>query len=402
MRLCLAMEEQFFETPDKKVWSAGPCTYSFLQRYLWAYEELQIIARVARTLEPMPGWKRCDGAGVRFAPVPFYVGPWEYACRMYSVNRAARQAFGSGDALVIRVVGQIASALGPMLRGGRPFGLEVVGDPYEVFGPRATRGLMRPAWRWWFTRLQRRACVRASATCYVTESYLQKRYPSSNSAFCTSFSNLQLNEESFSNMSRTFDPLPRPMRIITVGALAQPYKGVDVLLDAVTVCIQRDLNIELIVAGGGRYLPELQQQATVRGIAGRVLFLGEVPSGKDVRDQLDKAHIFVLASRTEGKPRAMIEAMARGLPCIGTDAGGIPELLPPDCIVPRGDATTLADKILEICGDPERLARMSVSNITRAREYHDSVLDTKRVEFLLHLRRRTEEWLRGRQIASAN
>jgi glycosyltransferase involved in cell wall biosynthesis len=192
------------------------------------------------------------------------------------------------------------------------------------------------------------------------------------------------------------------MRIITVGSLAQPYKGVDVLLDAVTLCVQRDCNVELSVVGGGRYLPECQQRATAKGIASRVSFLGEVPSGKDMRNQLDKAHMFILASRTEGKPRAMIEAMARGLPCIGSDAGGIPELLPPDCIVPRGDATALADKIREVYDDPDRLAHMSVSNIIEAREYHDSVLDIKRAEFLRHLRRRTEEWIRGRQTASVN
>jgi glycosyltransferase involved in cell wall biosynthesis len=203
-------------------------------------------------------------------------------------------------------------------------------------------------------------------------------------------------------MPRIFEPLPRPVRIITVGALAQPYKGVDVLLDAVTACTQRGCNLELIVVGGGRYLTGLQQHATARGIADRVTFLGEVPAGQAVRDQLDNAHVFVLASRTEGKPRAMIEAMARGLPCIGSDAGGIPELLPPDCIVPRGDATALAEKIAAIYGDQDRLAYMSASNLTRARDYHDSVLDIRREAFLRHVRSRTEEWLRGRKLASAN
>jgi len=402
MRLCLGMEERFWETADGKVWSAGPCTYSFLQRYLCAYDELRVIARVGQIPEPMPGWKRCDGEGVSFAPVPFYIGPWQYARRMHSVGRAARQAFGPEDSLVIRVVAQIATALEPKLRAGRPYGLEVVGDPHEVFAPGATQGLMRPVWRWWFTRRQRRACARASAICYVTEGYLQKHYPPNSSAFCATFSNLQLGEESFVGMPRIFEPLPRPVRIITVGALAQPYKGVDVLLDAVTACTQRGCNLELIVVGGGRYLTGLQQHATARGIADRVTFLGEVPAGQAVRDQLDNAHVFVLASRTEGKPRAMIEAMARGLPCIGSDAGGIPELLPPDCIVPRGDATALAEKIAAIYGDQDRLAYMSASNLTRARDYHDSVLDIRREAFLRHVRSRTEEWLRGRKLASAN
>jgi len=62
-------------------------------------------------------------------------------------------------------------------------------------------------------------------------------------------------------------------------------------------------------------------------------------------------------------PRAMIEAMARGLPCIGSAVGGIPELLSSEDLVSRGDAGALALKIMEVVSQPDRMTRMSDEQI---------------------------------------
>ena len=88
-------------------------------------------------------------------------------------------------------------------------------------------------------------------------------------------------------------------------------------------------------------------------------FLGQLPAGEMVRAQLDKADLFILPSKTEGLPRALVEAMARALPCIGTTVGGIPELLPSEDLVPPGDVKALAETIEDVLRRPERLAKMS-------------------------------------------
>ena len=66
-----------------------------------------------------------------------------------------------------------------------------------------------------------------------------------------------------------------------------------------------------------------------KALRDRVRFRGQLTTPVDVRAELDRADLFVLPSRQEGLPRAMIEAMARALPCIGSSVGGIPELLQP-------------------------------------------------------------------------
>jgi hypothetical protein len=130
------------------------------------------------------------------------------------------------------------------------------------------------------------------------------------------------------------------------------------------------------------------------GIGERVHFRGQLTAGEAVRAELDAADLFCMPSRTEGMPRAMLEAMARALPCIGSTVGGIPELLPPEDLVPPGDVAALAAKIRDSIGDPVRMAAMSARNLERAHRYREEILRERRTECYRALRARTEAWQR--------
>src|SRR5205809_1714074 len=121
----------------------------------------------------------------------------------------------------------------------------------------------------------------------------------------------------------------------------------------------------MVIVGSGGYQAQLEARAAALGIGTRVQFRGQLAAAEAVRAELDRADLFVLPSRQEGLPRAMIEAMARGLPCIGSTVGGIPELLAAEDMVPPNDASALARKIREVLADPSRLARMSVRNLAK-------------------------------------
>jgi glycosyltransferase involved in cell wall biosynthesis len=123
---------------------------------------------------------------------------------------------------------------------------------------------------------------------------------------------------------------------------------------------------------------------------------GELSAGEEVRAQLDQADLFILPSRQEGLPRAMVESMARALPCIGSRVGGIPELLASDDLVPPGDVMALAEKIREVLTDPQRLAAMSLRNLTLSRQYHEEILRKTRFRFYEHLKAKTTEWMKCR------
>ena len=163
------------------------------------------------------------------------------------------------------------------------------------------------------------------------------------------------------------------------GAVVQ---APDVLIDAVGECANHGLDLRLTVVGDGKHRAELESRVARLGLGNRVCFRGRLPAGEAICDELDRADLFALPSRTEGLPRAMIEAMARGLPCIGSTVGGIPELLPPEDLVPPNDSSALARKIAEVVADRRRMARMSARNLEAVRDYREETLRNRRSRIL--------------------
>ena len=397
MNVTVALEHRFTRKPDGTVWTDGPFGYSFFSRYLKVFDSVRVAARVTDDPDSRRHLIRAGGPGVSFLPLPYYVGPGQYLRRSWSLHLAARNAVRTADAVILRVPSQVAISVAAALRTARhPFGLEVVGDPHDAFAPGSHTHPLRPLIRWHHVRQLGRQCRQAGGVSYVTRSALQNRYPTSDSAFATHYSSVELPPEAFVHSPRGDSDPRRPFRLITVGSLEHLYKGPDTLVEAVALCVAQGFDLQLTLVGDGRRRPELEAMAAARGLQQRVRFSGQRPAGKAVRELLDQEDLFVLASRQEGVPRAMIEAMARALPAIGTHAGGIPELLPGDCRVPPHDPVSLARKFREVVTSPQRLSRMSCHNFAKARDYAEDRLQPRREAFYRYLRDQTQAWKRRR------
>jgi glycosyltransferase involved in cell wall biosynthesis len=196
---------------------------------------------------------------------------------------------------------------------------------------------------------------------------------------------------------------PRPLRLdkrtwtlVYVGTLNQLYKAPDVLIDAVALCVLDGLDLELVMVGGGQYLPNMQARAAARGLGERTRFCGSLSAGDAIREQMDQADILVLPSRQEALGQVIVEAMARGLPCIGSTTGSTPEMLPPEYLVPPNDANALALKIREVVTDPLRMARASARNLDKAQEYRELLVNKRRDAFYRRVKEATQAWLKGK------
>src|SRR5947208_3205068 len=151
LTVVITSEERFDRTPDGAVW--GLSGHKFWSRYLDAFQQVRVVARVRDVAEADGRNARIDGPGVAIAPVPYYVGPREYLRLAPKVSRAVLEAFRPGDAVIMRIGSHLASPLFAHLRRiNAPFGVEVVGDPYEVFSAGVFQHPLRPVFRWWFTR----------------------------------------------------------------------------------------------------------------------------------------------------------------------------------------------------------------------------------------------------------
>jgi glycosyltransferase involved in cell wall biosynthesis len=366
----------------------------FWQRYLDVFDAVSVVARIHDVEEAPHGWHNVASKGVSFVAVPYYVGPLEYLRKARQIRNRLKDIIEPRDTVLLRVGSQIAAVVEPALRrGNRPFALEVVGDPWDVFAPGTIDHPLRPFFRQYFYRQLRRQCANATAVAYVTERALQRRYPASSTAYTTYYSSIELDGSYFVESARSGRDYDGPLRICMVGALEQAYKAPDVLIRAALQCIRSGFDVRIDIVGGGRFLADLTEMAGTKTLGNRVHLWGSLPAGDPVRERLDHADLFVLPSKTEGLPRAMIEAMARGLPCIGTAVGGIPELLDPEDLVPSGDVDALATKIMEVARDPVRMTRMSERNLRRAQGYREDVLRERRRAFYQYIRTATETWV---------
>ncbi|ACG75620.1 glycosyl transferase group 1 [Anaeromyxobacter sp. K] len=398
--LTLSFEQRFDRSPDGSIWAAGGFNASFWDAYLEVFDSVRVMARVRAVARQPDRSARADRDGVTFAPLPYYVGPAQHVLRAPSIFSVAGDLASTGEAFMLRGPSILASYLGVHLsRRRRPYGIEVVGDPYDVFAPGAVDHPLRPVFRWLTTSRLRHECAHACAASYVTEAALQQRYPCLGPSFA--ISSIRLLPEAIVDTPRVYTRPAR--RIVFVGSLEQLYKGPDVLLGAAAQLVASGRELAVTIVGDGRRRAELEDSAAARALGDRIHFAGWLPGGQAIRRELDRADLFVLPSRTEGLPRAMVEAMARGLPCIGSTAGGIPELLPPECLASPGDAASLASAIARLADDPERLTLTSAQNLARAHRFSMTVLAPRRTEFLRTLRTITEEFLalRGRASPTA-
>jgi len=396
MQVVVALESRFYRTPDGCVWAADWLGYNFWTRYLDAFDAVRVVARVQAVNVPTPTRVRADGPGVSFHAVPHYKGPTQLAARFFRARRAARRAVERNDAVILRLPGTIAGWLDGWLRAaGHPFAVEVTGDPYEVFAPGSVRSAVRPLARFLVPRAMRRQCAGACAAAYVTEAALQRRYPPAAGAFATSYSSIDLTDDAFVDAPRTVNAEDKPNRILLTGSLEQLYKGPDVLIEAVAALRDAAMSVRLTIVGDGRHRGELEALARDRGIADRVRFAGRLPPGEAIRNEMDQADLFVLPSRTEGLPRVLLEAMARGVPCAASRVGGIPELLDDAELFPPGDAAAVAATLREMLCDPNRLARLSERNLSKAGQFHRNVLTPRRRRFYEAVRNATQAWLDG-------
>ena len=115
----------------------------------------------------------------------------------------------------------------------------------------------------------------------------------------------------------------RVLRVLTVARLDR-QKGIDILLRAWADIISERQTRKLIIIGNGPLKRELQILSRSLGVFDSVEFTGEV---KNVEVYLRDADLFILPSRAEGMPNALLEAMSYGIPCIATNVGGNVELI---------------------------------------------------------------------------
>jgi len=156
----------------------------------------------------------------------------------------------------------------------------------------------------------------------------------------------------------------------TTGRMVK-VKAHDILLQAVALLRGEGIDVHVALAGDGPLKECIACQAERLGLTSRVHMLGCID---DVSGFLSELDVFVLPSLSEGFPISLIEALAMGLPCVATRAGGVPELLGSDggVLVEPGSAPSLAAGMRAMLDERTRAAYVRVGPKIAAQFTHEA------------------------------
>ncbi len=402
MRVIVGTHHHFRMLPDGTVYPYSVSDYAFWHRYLDVFDEVVVFARLKKVNETdqanLPA--KASGPGVSFFALPDFLGAWQYLKNYPKIAGLAKKVLRGNDACILRVPSYLGTLLWhELMRTKRPYVVEAVGDPWQAFSPGSHQSILRPFLRRKWAREMAQQCRHAAAAAYVTERELQKRYPPG--GWSTHYSSIELSQEFIIDQAgiekrlKTIETRAKsngPWHLCFVGSLWHLSKSPDILIAAVADCVKRGLNLKLTIVGGGSLRGQLEQQVGKLGITKHVNFLGQLPPGQVIFDQLDRSDLYVLPSRSEGMPRTIIEAMARGLPCIGGHEGGFAELLDDEYMVKPVDAATLSCTIERTLSDIDGMKQAVRRNVEKAAEYRSDILQKRRIEMFARLRQITQEW----------
>ena len=271
----------------------------------------------------------------------------------------ARQRRADLDLMLIRgpspLLPQMAAAVQPI-----PRALLLVGSYVD-----GVEGLPQPRWRkelirlWsrWNARAQTRAAAKALTFVNSSRLYdeLNGRVPDLHETRTTT-----LSEKDFFEREDTCQQ--KPIRLLYTGRLDRG-KGLLEIVEALSILVQEGQDLVLDLAGwpekGDPILEELLKYAERWSIAGRVKYLGFKAVGPELFQCYREADIFVLATKAEGFPRTIWEAMAHSLPVVATAVGSIPEFTAGAAeLVPPNDVQALAEAIRKVANSSPNRRQM--------------------------------------------
>lgn len=355
-----------------------------MRAYLDAFEVVQIIARCEESDEVI-GLHRVDDPRTRIVELQNYGGLWG---SLTNLPRSALKILSTIDASTV-CIGRIPEPLAVVLHlcaqiRRAPYISIVVSDVEQLIKSlfsRALASILAPIG----ASATRSIVRRSSGVVYVTRSWLQSRYPSRTTTPVLARSNVLLTESAFVSEPRTDSAAPK--HLVSIAFLTSHVKGVDISIRTLAQLRDMGFHMSLTIIGGGNMPDSVKELISELRLDDAVVLKGHIANSKQLREELDRADIYLSTSRVEGLPRGMLEAMARGLPVVSTNAGGVSELVLPELLVEINDYHAAADRIRNLIRNSELINRASSHALLVAREVAEGTAPEVLAKFLVAVTR---------------
>lgn len=295
------------------------------------------------------------------------------------VIKTVEDAVQRCDYIIVRIPSTIGGmAIKCCKRLNKKYLVEMVGCPWDSLWNHSWKGRIIALPIMLLTKHQ---VKHAPAVLYVTNEFLQKRYPTTGVQI--GCSDVEFKESDVSVLEKRLSKIKNHTGKIVIGTTAAvnvKYKGQQYVIKALGALKKKGIDgfeYQLVGNGSQDYLKDIAKKYDV---IDQVKFLGGLPHD-EVFDWLDSIDIYAQPSKQEGLPRALVEAMSRGLPALGTNTGGIPELLDDSCICIKesGVLSQITNVLLSF--DKEKMLEQAELNFNKARCYRKEALDKRREDF---------------------
>ncbi|MDD3806635.1 MAG: glycosyltransferase family 4 protein [Candidatus Marinimicrobia bacterium] len=163
--------------------------------------------------------------------------------------------------------------------------------------------------------------------------------------------------------------IPQNHRIVSTVAALTGHKDYPNLLEAAAVVLQKYPAVTFVIVGNGEQADAIHALTEGKGLKDHVIFTG---FRTDVGYFLKNSDLFVLPSKKEGMGTSILDAEAAGLPVIGTDAGGIPEVIRHEqngLIVPKQNPEALANAILSLLENDKKRQAFGQKSLDVVRDF---------------------------------
>lgn len=265
------------------------------------------------------------------------------------------------------------------------YALEVVANPFEAI--KGSKGTARIQ-NFVMHLLLKHYCKKACSLAFVTKRTLQTIYEINRcKGNNTNYSSVELLEEFYSDRTIKrdfFSDNSLPIRISHVSnKIAGNLKGHHEVIEVAERIKETGRKVTVVFAGDGPSVDYYRNLASLKNVD--VTFMGFVEKPQ-LHQLLLNTDFFLFPSKSEALPRVLIEAMAVSVPCIASDVGGIPELLPSESVFNRNDVNGMANRIMELASDRRKYEEYSKQMYNTALEYKSSILAERRKVFYQQLK----------------
>ena len=355
----------------------------FKERYLTMFDSIIVITRLKKKkdVKGTQGYKIVNGNNVFVEPIKEYREIPDAFLHKKNIVSDLERLIQSVDKVIIRmpsVLGIFAAKICNKIN--KEYIIELVACPLDGYinHTNPIGKIIAPI----MYLKTKKAIQIAPNVLYVTDKFLQKRYPTrGNKCAC---SDVVLNELSREIVDARINKLENTninnLKICTVANVGLKYKGHKYVFRAISKLKKDGKNYKYYLVGNGdpNYL---KRYAKKLNIEDNVIFCGSL-SHENVFKKLEEVDLYIQPSLTEGLPRALIEAMSLGLPAIGSNAGGIPELLDESMIFKKKNVYDLLDILNSL--NKDRLIENINRNFKESKKYLPNNLNEKRKRFYLN------------------